>query len=87
MSVKIFVDSMFDHLTGGQREIEVEGENVNQCLEYLLARFPGLKSQLLDKQGKLFSDIGLFLNNDNAYPSQPVEDGDELSIVVPMEGG
>ena len=87
MSVKIFVDSMFDHLTGGQREIDVEGENVNQCLEYLLARFPSLKSQLLDKQGKLFSDIGLFLNNDNAYPSQPVEDGDELSIVVPIEGG
>jgi len=87
MSVKVFMDSMFDHLTGGQREIEVEGENVNQCLEYLWTRFPDLKSHLSDKQGKLFSDIGIFLNNDNAYPSQPVKDGDELSIVVPIGGG
>ena len=87
MSVKVFMDSIFDHLTGGQREVEVEGKNVNQCLEYLLARFPDLKSQLFDKQGKLFSDIGIFLNNDNAYPSQPVEDGDELFIMVPIGGG
>ncbi len=87
MSVKVFMDSMFDHLTGGQREVEVEGKNVSQCLEYLWGRFPDLKSHLSDKQGELFSDIGIFLNNDNAFPSQPVKDGDELFIVVPIGGG
>jgi molybdopterin converting factor small subunit len=67
--------------------VEVEGKNVNQCLESLWKRFPELKSQLFDKQGKLFSDIGIFLNNENAYPNQPVKDSDELSIIVPIGGG
>lgn len=87
MSVKVFMDLIFVNFTGGQREVEAEGKNVSQCLEYLCVRFPDLKSQLFDKQGKLFSDIAIFLNNDNAYPNQPVKDGDELSIVVPLEGG
>ncbi len=87
MSVKVLIDSAFLDYTGGQNEVEVEGKSVNQCLEHLWLRFPDLKTHLYDPQGKLLSDIGLFVNDENAFPSQPVEDGDELSIIIPIGGG
>lgn len=87
MSIKVLIDSAFLDYTGGQNEIEVEGKRVNQCLEHLWVRFPNLKTHLYDQQGKLLSDIGLFVNNENAFPNQPVEDGDELSIIIPIGGG
>ncbi len=87
MSVKVLIDSAFLDYTGGQNEVEVEGKSVNQCLEHLWVRFPDLKTHLYDQQGKLLSDIGLFVNDENAFPNQPVEDGDELSIIIPIGGG
>ena len=87
MSIKVLIDSAFLDYTGGQNEVELEGKSVNQCLEHLWARFPGLRTHLYDQQGKLLSDIGLFVNDENAFPNQPVEDGDELSIIIPIGGG
>ncbi len=87
MSVKVLIDSAFLDYTGGQNEVEVEGKSVNQCLEHLWLRFPDLKTHLYDRQGKLLSDIGLFVNDENAFPNQPVQDGDELSIIIPIGGG
>jgi len=87
MSVKVLIDSAFLDYTGGLKEIEAEGKTVNQCLEALCVRFPELRLYLYDRQGKLLSDIGLFVNDENAFPNQPVEDGDELSIIIPIGGG
>jgi molybdopterin converting factor small subunit len=87
MSVKVLIDSAFLDYTGGQKEIEVEGKTVNQCLEHLWVLFPDLKVNLYDKQGKVLSDVGFFVNDENAFPNQPVQDGDELSIIIPIGGG
>ena len=76
MNVKVHIDPMLLHITGGQDIVKVEGENVAQCLDYLQTRFPGLKLQLFDNQGKLWSDTGIFLNNDSTYPHQPDKDAE-----------
>ena len=87
MSVKVLIDSAFLDYTGGQKEVEVEGSSIKQCLEALWALFPDLKTNLYDRQGKLLSDVGLFINDENAFPNQPIKDGDELSIIIPIGGG
>jgi molybdopterin converting factor small subunit len=87
MSVKVLIDSAFLDYTGGQKVVEVEGSNVKQCLEALWNIFPDLKTNLYDRQGRLLSDVGLFINDENAFPHQPINDGDELSIIIPIGGG
>ena len=87
MSVKVSIDSALLAYTGGQNETEVHGRTVSQCLEALWVRFPSLKSHLYDNQGKLFTDIILFVNDETTFPSQPVKDGDELTIIMPIGGG
>ena len=87
MSVKVQIDPSLLNLTEGHKVVEVKGKTVGQCLDSLQARFPGLNSVLF-QQGQMPSDIVIILNNSIAYLSQSVEDGDELSILVPMtEGG
>ncbi len=86
MSVKVRVDPSLLNLTNGHKVVEVEGKTVGQCLDSLQARFPAL-NPVLFQQGQTWSDIGIFLNNNSAYLSQPVEDGDELIILMPLGGG
>lgn len=86
MSVKVHIDKTLLPLTGGQRIVEVKGESVKQCLEYLRTNFPGLKG-IFDSEGNLWSDITLFLNRNNVYGDQPVADDDELTIQVGIAGG
>jgi molybdopterin converting factor small subunit len=87
MSIKVYIDGSLQQFTGGQSVVEVNGEKVSQCLDELIVRFPSLKILLSDGQSQFWSDIALFLNNTDTFPSQPVADGDELLITGPIGGG
>ena len=87
MSIKIHIDTTLLSLTGGQRIIDVKGESVNQCLDYLREHHPGLKAHIFDNEGKLWSNIEVYLNRNIVYSDQPVKDGDELAFVLGVAGG
>jgi molybdopterin converting factor small subunit len=74
-------------LTGGQRTVEVEGKSVYECLDYLRRNFPATKEYLFDNEGKLWGNIGVFLNRSSIYSDQPVKDGDEIALEMGVAGG
>jgi len=86
MSITVQIDSALLHLTNGIKVVEVDGKTVSQCLNFLRARFPALGSALF-QQDQVWSDIGIFLNNESTFLSQLVKDGDELAILMPLGGG
>ena len=86
MSIKVQIDSALLHLTNGNEVVEVKGKTVGQCLNDLRVRFPDLGSALF-QQDQVWSDIGIFLNDESAYLSQLVEEGDKLAILMPLGGG
>ena len=86
MSIKVQIDSALLHLTNGNEVVEVEGKTVGQCLNDLCVRFPDLGSALFQRD-QVWSDICIFLNDESAYLSQLVEDGDKLAILMPLGGG
>ena len=86
MSIKVHIDSALLHLTRGNEVVEVKGKTVGQCLNDLRVRFPDLDSVLFQRD-QVWSDIGIFLNNESAYLSQLVEDGDDMAILMPLGGG
>ncbi|MFC2070562.1 MoaD/ThiS family protein [Chloroflexota bacterium] len=90
MSITININPSMTHLTEGQEVLEVQGSNVGQCLEQLVARFPEVKTWLYDKDGKLQNFIEIYVNLMSAYPEElakPVKDGDELHVVAQVAGG
>ena len=77
-------------LAGNQDVVEVDGENVGECLSELVWKFPGLSETLFDQHGKLLKHIEIFINGKTAFPREltaPVKDGDELSILMLLAGG
>ena len=83
------IDFFISCLTAGQApvEVEVKGQTVGQCLDSLEVRFPGIKSELFNNEGQIWSDVGILLNESFTYLSHPVKDGDELTIVKTLAGG
>ena len=90
MSVKINIPSYMQSFTDNMRVVELNGSTVGECLDHLVKQFPGMKKQLFSKDGDLFENIIMSVNGESAYPEQlikPVQDGDELNIVVIIGGG
>ena len=90
MSVNTVVPWNLLSSTNDAKQIAVEGKTVGECLMNLIEKHPGLKPDLFNANGKLHSDVAIYLNNESTYPDQlakPVKDGDELNISLMIHGG
>lgn len=90
MSVKIKLHRSLAKIANGQAIVEVNGNNVSQCLEQLAARFPRLKKKLFEKDGTLSRILEIYLNGESIYSDDlatPVKDGDELDTLLRIAGG
>ena len=90
MSIRISLPPSFERYTNDADVVEVNGSTVGQCLDNLVAQFPGIKKVLFDTEGNLLSYFEIYVNKETAYPEglvKPVQDGDELHIVVLVVGG
>ena len=90
MGVKVNIHKTHRDLADGLDIVEVEGQNVGDCLSQLIGKFPGFQEVLFAKTGKLQTWIEIYVNMESAYPEElakPVKDGDEIHITVMLSGG
>ncbi len=90
MSIRIHLHTTHRQFTDGRDVVEVKGVTIGECLGELIERFPKMKEQLFDKNGKLKNIIEIYLNNQSAYPDElarPTKDNDEIFIVILLAGG
>jgi len=71
--------------------VEADGATVGEVLASLTTRFPNLKKQLYNDEGKLRSFVNVYLNDDDIRylnkDATPVATTDTLSIVPSIAGG
>ena len=90
MGVKVNIHKTHRELANGLDVVEVEGQNVGDCLSQLIGQFPGFQEVLFAKSGKLQNWIEIYVNMESAYPEElakPVKDGDEMHITIMLSGG
>ena len=90
MGVKVNIHKTHRELANGLDIVEVEGQNVGDCLSQLIGQFPGFQEVLYAKSGKLQNWIEIYVNMESAYPEElakPVKDGDEIHITIMLSGG
>jgi molybdopterin converting factor small subunit len=90
MSVKVDIHPLLHTFTGGEEAADVSGNTVTECLDHLVELFPGLKSGLFEKDGRLRSFVDIYVNKELVRPDQlgrPVKPGDEISLLVMIAGG
>ena len=89
MSITLNIDeSLFDH-GEGKVVVEVSGNTVRECLDYVVKRRPSLKKAIFDERGNIHYDNLVRVNEDYVSSdrlSKPVKDGDGIEIVK-LTGG
>lgn len=74
----------------GQSELELDGETLSDVVDSLISRDQTLKSLFFDRDGKLRSYIGFYINNTAQNPpelARKLNDGDLILLVPTAAGG
>ena len=59
----VFIPSLMQSLTGGQRTVEAPGTTVRQIVDQLEQAFPGMKERLVDN-GRIKSNISVAIDGE-----------------------
>jgi len=72
-------------------DLEVTSKDVNELLQKIEQQFPGIKTYLVDEQGRLRKHVNIFkdgaLINDRDNLSDPLDQDSEIYIMQALSGG
>ncbi len=72
-------------------EIEIEGSSINEVLERVNIKYPGMKSYILEEDGSLRKHVNIFLGDelisDRIDLSDQVKSQDKILIFQALSGG
>jgi sulfur-carrier protein len=87
----VWIPQVLRSAVGGQKQVELEGGTVRELVDALVAKFPGLRQQLLAEDGDLNRFVNVYVNGqDVRYLNgldTPVAQRDEVRLLPAMAGG
>ena len=90
MKVKVSIPTIMRTLTDNQKTVEVSGADINQVINNMGSRYPGLKERLVE-DGNVHRYINIFLNEDDirftGAMNTQVKEGDHITILPAVAGG
>ena len=88
---KILIPTPLRQFAEKQDSVEMAGETVAEVMAALTAKFPDMRKQLFNDEGKMRSFVNVYLNDEDIRylkkDATPVSAGDTLSIVPSIAGG
>jgi len=89
--VTVEVPAAFARYSDGTHIFHLSGSNTGEVLDKLLQQHPDLRIRLMDADGKLYSYLPFYLNQnklpDRSYRSRALTDGDRLEVIAIASGG
>jgi sulfur-carrier protein len=89
--VTIKLPAAFHVLTGGRRQVPVEGDTVREVLASLDHAFPGALERLLDQEGSVKRYVNVYRNDNDIRSLEGLEtrvdEHDVIWIVPAIAGG
>ena len=74
--------------TAHRREVEADGETLDELFRDLDRRFPGLRFRVIDEQDAIRPHIKVFVNREQARAiTAALRPGDEVLVVAALSGG
>jgi hypothetical protein len=90
MTVRVRLSNLLRQATDWQEILEVDAGTPEECLRVVEVRFPEVRKWIYDKHGKMWDRLQLFVNGKMILReeiNQPIQDGDELHILLNIGGG
>jgi len=88
---KVLIPTPLRQFADKHDHVELSGATVGEVLTELTAKFPDLRKQLFNDEGKMRSFVNVYLNDEDIRylkkDATTVASGDTLSIVPSIAGG
>ena len=78
------------YLTDNSEVFEATGKTVGECIDQLIAMYPGLHDLIFYKDGSLQTFTEIYINRRTAVPDElarEVRDGDDIHLMMTIAGG
>jgi sulfur-carrier protein len=87
----VWIPQVLRSAVGGQKQVQLDGGNVRELVDALVAKFPALRQQLLTEEGDLNKFVNVYVNGqDVRYLNgldTPVAERDDVRLLPAMAGG
>ena len=91
MPVDVKLPTMLRAQADGQATVTVDGATIGEVFSALVAKYPGLRGNLLDDAGGLHKFVNVYKDDDDIRYLDGLDtklsDGDVLSILPAVAGG
>ena len=88
---KVLIPTPLRQFAAQNDSVEVAGSTAGEVLSALISRFPDLRKNLFNDEGKLRSFVNVYVNDEDIRylkkDATPVAASDTLSIVPSIAGG
>ena len=86
--VSVMIPSQLTSYTDGATRVAANGATVDEVLNDLDARFPGLRFRVVDEQDRVRRHVRIFVGlEETRAVARAVADGDEVLIFGALSGG
>jgi molybdopterin converting factor small subunit len=86
--IQVLIPSQLAAYTEGATRVPAAGATLDEVLDDLDARFPGLRFRVVDEQARVRRHMRIFIGRDETRTvARPLADGDEVLIFGALSGG
>ncbi|MCI0639474.1 MAG: MoaD/ThiS family protein [Gemmataceae bacterium] len=90
MAIRVHIPTPMRQHTDGQAVVEATGDTVQDLLDNLGKKHPGITSRIFEN-GQVRRFVNVYLNDEDIRYldslQTPIKDGDEVSIIPAVAGG
>ena len=90
-TVSVRLPTVLRPQANGQSLVQQHGDTVGAVVTALVEAYPGLRTNLLDDEGKVRKFVNVYVNDEDIRFLQqldtPVKQGDEVAILPAVAGG
>jgi len=91
MPIQVLIPTPLQKSTNNEASVELEAGSINELIEALNGRYPGIQERLCDESGTLRRFLNIYVNGEDIRfkdnQTTSLKDGDEVSIVLAVAGG
>jgi sulfur-carrier protein len=85
--MRVLIPSPLVPYTGNTR-VEASGATLDEVLQDLDRRYPGLRFRMVDEQDRIRRHMRVFIGGDQVFDlARPLREGEEIVIVQALTGG
>src|SRR5919202_258477 len=91
MAIEVRVPTILRSYTGGAKVVEGSGETLNDLINDLDAKHPGLRGRLITPEGALHRFVNIYVNDEDVRflgaLDAKLSDGDVVAVLPAVAGG